>query len=150
MGAKVKFQIEEIIVDKSMSDDLITAGWNFDWNDSQDGDTHKLAAYYKNELQGLVEFERDSRSLFNFIYLVESAPHNIGKTKMYEGVHGALFASVAKDSLDAGFEGFVVFEAKTVLINHYITKYGAKFIHGRRLVFDTEASIKLIHDYLGE
>jgi len=33
---------------------------------------------------------------------------------------GTLFAYVAKDSLDAGFEGFVVFDSKTILVNKYL------------------------------
>jgi hypothetical protein len=35
-----------------------------------------------------------------------------------------LFLLVAKDSLDAGFEGFVVFDSKTIFIDHYVEKYG--------------------------
>jgi hypothetical protein len=56
--------------------------------------------------------------------------------------------TVAKDSLDAGFEGFVVFDSKTVLIDHYVEKYGARVLFGNRLYFDTKASKALINKYL--
>jgi len=57
-------------------------------------------------------------------------------------------AYVAKDSLVAGFEGFVVFDSKTLLIDHYVEKYGAKILFGNRLYFDTKASKALINKYL--
>jgi hypothetical protein len=50
--------------------------------------------------------------------------------------------------LDAGFEGFVVFDSKTILIDHYVEKYGAQILFGNRLYFDTKASKALINKYL--
>ena len=86
--------------------------------------------------------------MYNIIYRIELAPENIGKNKRIDNVAGTLFAYVAKDSLDAGFEGFVVFDSKTILVNHYVEKYGAQILYGNRLYFDTKASKALINKYL--
>jgi hypothetical protein len=97
-----------------------------------------------------VEFERVPQSRYNFIYRLESAPHNVGKSKVYDNVAGTLLAYVARDSFNYGFDGFVVLKSKTILVNHYINKYGAKLIgDGNRLYFDTNASKRLIKIYLG-
>jgi hypothetical protein len=45
-----------------------------------------------------------------------------GKNRKIDNIAGTLFAYVAKDSLDAGFEDFVVFDSKTVLIDHSLRK----------------------------
>jgi len=84
----------------------------------------------------------------SIICRIELAPENIGKNKKIENVAGTLFAYVAKDSLDAGFEGFVVFDSKTLLVEHYVEKYGAQILFGNRLYFDTKASKALIKKYL--
>jgi len=101
-----------------------------------------------DKIQGLVEFEEVPSSLYNIIYRIELAPENVGKNRKIDNIAGTLFAYVAKDSLDAGFEGFVVFDSKTVLIDHYVVKYGARVLYGNRLYFDTKASNALINKYL--
>lgn len=140
--------IEKINVDSEMANSLIEAGWNFIWNDSYNENSLKLAAWLDDELQGLIEYERMFNEMFNEVRLIESAPHNVGKHKIYGNVPGTLFATVAQDAFEQGFDGFVVLEAKSNLINHYILKYGAKLTHGRRLVFDAAASNKLIEEFL--
>jgi len=41
-----------------------------------------------------------------------------------------------------------VFDSKTILIDHYVEKYGAQILFGNRLYFDTNASNALIKKYL--
>jgi hypothetical protein len=152
VGKVVKFDLVNQVVDQAMADDLKRAGWNFDWCNVRDSISEneriiRKALYYQDELQGLVGFSREPDELFNFMYDLESAPHNIGRLKIYENVAGILLASVAQDSLDHGFDGFVVFEAKTILVNHYIMKYGATPSGGQRLFFDDKASMNLISKY---
>jgi len=125
-------------------------GWNFDWDKSFGAISQKIAYLENEKIQGLVEFEEVPSSLYNIIYRIELAPENIGKHKKIDNIAGTLFAYVAKDSLDAGFEGFVVFDSKTILINHYVEKYGARILFGNRLYFDTKASKALIKKYLKE
>ena len=123
-------------------------GWKFDWEKSFGAISQKIAYIENEKIQGLAEFEEVPSSLYNVIYRIELSPENIGKNKKIDNVAGTLFAYVAKDSLDAGFEGFVVFDSKTLLIDHYVEKYGAKVLFGNRLYFDTNASKALINKYL--
>ena len=53
------------------------------------------------------------------MHLLESAPFNKGKTKMYAGVPGNLVAYACKLSFQRGHEGNVSF-FKTQLVQHYI------------------------------
>lgn len=55
-----------------------------------------------------------------------------------------------RDSLKAGFDGFVAFRSKTALVDHFIRKYGAQVIRGNQLMFDAGASIRLVEEHLGE
>jgi hypothetical protein len=123
-------------------------GWKFDWDKSMGAISQKIAYLENEQIQGLVENEEVPSSLYNIIYRIELAPENIGKNRKIDNVAGTLFAYVAKDSLDAGFEGFVVFDSKTILIDHYVEKYGAQILFGNRLYFDTKASKALINKYL--
>jgi hypothetical protein len=123
-------------------------GWKFDWDRSFGAVSQKIAYFENNIIQGLVEFEEVPSSFYNIIYRIELAPENIGKNKKIDNVAGTLFAYVAKDSLDAGFDGFVVFHSKTILKEHYIKKYGAKVLYGDRLYFDAKASRVLVAKYL--
>jgi hypothetical protein len=82
--------------------------------------------------------------------LIESAPHNFGKTKKYFGVAVNLVAFGCTLSFENGFEGYVAFDAKTKLIEHYEETLGAKLLYGQKMELDTIASIKLIKDYYPE
>lgn len=53
------------------------------------------------------------------MHLVQSAPFNKGKSKMYSGVPGNLVAYACKLSFQRGHEGNVSFLSKTNLIDHY-------------------------------
>ena len=140
-------QLLSVNIVSSTAKQLKKDGWNFDWDKSFGAISQKIAYLENDKIQGLVEFEQVPSSLFNVIYRIELAPENIGKNKKIDNVAGTLFAYVAKDSLDAGFEGFVVFDSKTLLVDHYVTKYGAKVLFGNRLYFDTSASKALIKKY---
>lgn len=48
--------------------------------------------------------------------LLESAPFNLGKNKLYEDVPGNIVAYACKPPFQIGFEGFVAFTAKTNLV----------------------------------
>jgi len=78
---------------------------------------------------------------------LESAPFNIGKGKLYEGVPGNLVAYACKLSFQKGFDGFVAFTAKTRLINHYEKTLGAYHFGNHRMIIDTIASKKLVNKY---
>jgi hypothetical protein len=79
--------------------------------------------------------------------LLESAPFNIGKNKLYDGVAGNLVAFACKLSFQRGFEGFVAFTAKTKLIGHYEKTLGAYHFGGQRMIIPTLASKNLVEKY---
>ena len=82
-----------------------------------------------------------------FMHLIESAPFNFGKPKLYEGVPGNLVAFACKESVEKGYEGFVAFVSKTKLMRHYEDTIGAHFIGGQRMAIGREAAAKLINQY---
>jgi hypothetical protein len=66
--------------------------------------------------------------------LLESAPFNIGRGKLYEGIAGNPVAFACKYSFQLGFEDYLAFTAKTRLIKHYESTLGAKSYNGQRNV----------------
>lgn len=81
------------------------------------------------------------------MHLVESAPFNKGKTKVYLGVLGNLVAYACKLSFQRGHEGNVAFLSKTQLIEHYEIILGTFHFGGRVMIIETNAALKLINKY---
>lgn len=79
--------------------------------------------------------------------LLENAPFNIGKNKLYEGVAGNLVAYACKLSFQYGFEGFVSFTAKTKLIDHYEKLLGAYHFGGHKMIIPTHSAKILVEKY---
>lgn len=82
-----------------------------------------------------------------YLHLVESAPFNMGKNKLYEGVPGNLFAFACKSSWDKGYQGFVVFTSKTKLIDHYEKSLGATHVGNHKMVIFPHEALNLIKKY---
>jgi hypothetical protein len=123
-------------------------GWVFDWKYEirQPGrDVYKLVIERLNVIQGLVSLSVDVDHIY--MHLIESAPFNKGRTKVYAGVPGNLVAFAAKLSFQRGGDGYIAFTAKTKLIDHYIETLGAIHFGGHRMIINKEASLKLINKY---
>ncbi len=124
-------------------------GWQFDWKYElkQPGrEVYKLTILNNIlVIQGLVSLEIKSDHIY--MHLVESAPFNKGKTKVYSGVPGNLVAFACRLSFQRGFEGNVSFISKTQLIDHYIKTLGALHVGGRLMIIETQAALKLIDKY---
>ncbi len=73
-------------------------GWNFNWRDEfkePERDVYKLTIVNnQNIIQGLVSLEVKEDHVY--MHLVESAPFNKGKNKIYTGVAGNLVAFACK------------------------------------------------------
>ena len=125
------------------------AGWKFNWKAEaklSDRQVFKLTIEgNRNVLQGLISISDYNDHIF--MHLIESAPFNFGKPKLYQGVPGNLVAFACKESWDKGYEGFVAFVSKTKLIRHYEDSLGAHFIGGQRMAIGREAAAKLINQY---
>jgi hypothetical protein len=124
-------------------------GWLFDWRielKEPARDIYKLTIVGNpNIIQGLISIEVKEDHVF--MHLVESAPFNKGKTKMYSGVPGNLVAFACKVSFQRGHEGNVSFISKTQLIDHYEKSLGAFHFGGRIMIIETIAALKLIDRY---
>jgi hypothetical protein len=124
-------------------------GWLFSWNEEfklKDRNIYKLTIKDNSTIiQGLI-----SLSDYNdhyFVHIIESAPFNLGKRKLYEGVAGNLFAFACKISWDRKYQGFISFTSKTKLIEHYEKTLDAVHIGGNKMVIFPKEALKLILKY---
>jgi len=124
-------------------------GWNFDWVKEFKGNSivYKLIIEQNIDIiQGLVSLTY--KEGFVYLELIESADFNIGRNKVYYGVAGNLFAFACKSSWDKGNYGYVSFNAKSNLIEHYAKTLGAKQIGKSQLmVIEPQEASKLILKY---
>jgi hypothetical protein len=124
-------------------------GWNFDWKvefSNANKQVFKLVLRQKPDIiQGLVAFTIYSDHVF--MDLIETAPHNLGENKRYEGVMGNLVAYGCKTAFMKGFNGEMAFVSKTKLMPHYQQKLGAEVLWGQRMGIKTKASILLVNRY---
>ena len=126
--------------------------WQFDWKSEYKQpkkEVYKLTIV-NNQLiiQGLVSLEIKSDHVY--MHLVENAPFNKGRVKMYAGVAGNLVAFACKLSFQRGHQGNVSFHSKTQLVQHYIDSLGATHVGGRIMIIHTVAALKLIDKYFGK
>jgi len=123
--------------------------WQFDWKyefKQPQRDVYKLTiTNNQNVIQGLISLE--IRFDHIYMHLIESAPFNKGKSKVYAGVPGNLVAFACKLSFQRGHEGNVSFVAKTQLIKHYEESLGAIHAGGRIMIIDKIAALKLTNKY---
>jgi len=124
-------------------------GWQFNWKlelKQPEKDVYKLTIVNNQSvIQGLISLEIKSDHVY--MHLVESAPFNKGKSKVYAGIPGNLVAFACKLAFQHGHEGNVSFFSKTQLVQHYIDTLGAIHVGGRVMIIDTNAALKLINKY---
>ena len=144
------FQTDVSLIDKNALK-LVTkkSGWLFNWKSEYiqpDRDVYKLTIKGNPDvIQGLISItEREDHV---YMHLIESAPFNLGRNKVYLGVPGNLVAFICRISFHRGFEGYVSFTAKTQLIKHYQKSLGAISAGGQLMVINTDAALKLIDKY---
>lgn len=124
-------------------------GWNFKWKQEL---ANNLREVYKltiinnpTIIQGLLSFTVKTDHIY--MELIESAPFNLGKNKLYEGVPGNLVAFACKISFQYGFDGFVSFTAKTKLIEHYERTLGAYHFGNHLMIIQNTVAQQLINKY---
>jgi hypothetical protein len=123
--------------------------WLFNWRDEFNDvkkEVYKLTiANNPQVIQGLISLTIEDDHVF--MHLIESAPFNRGKQKIYLGVPGNLVAFGCKISFQRGFDGFLSFRSKTQLIEHYIQTLGAYHFGGHLMIIPTESAKKLVSQY---
>ena len=124
-------------------------GWLFDWKSEfkkPDRDVYKLTIVNNQfVIQGLISLSVKTDHVY--MHLIESAPFNKGKDKVYAGVPGNLVAFACRLSFQRGFEGYLSFLSKTNLINHYEKTLGASHVGGNLMIINTISALKLINKY---
>ena len=144
------FQTDVSLIDnKDLKSITKKNGWLFNWKNEYkqpDRDVYKLTITGNPDIiQGLVSItEREDHV---YMHLIESAPFNLGRNKVYLGVPGNLVAFVCRISFHRGFDGYVSFTSKTMLIEHYKKTLGAENVSGQLMIITTEAALKLINEY---
>ena len=124
-------------------------GWNFNWrtelNDNSK-EVYKLTITNNpNIIHGLISFTINTDHVY--MDLLENAPFNLGRDKLYEGIAGNLVAYACKISFQHGFAGYVSFTAKTKLIEHYQKTLNAITFGGQLMIINTMAANILIDKY---
>ena len=137
-----------------------TTKWQTKWTSKAAQDMPNKVALRRtdtNELLGLMAYTVDDAILAVEIIYVESANHSnanllheIDGEKKYIGIARALFAYAVSISMENGYDGVLVFKAKTSeLVEYYIREFGASHVGSYdpfRLVIWEDAAQELI-DY---
>lgn len=125
------------------------ADWLFKWHEQvklTDRETYKLVIKDNPKIiQGLISLSDQGDHIY--MHLIESAKFNKGKHKLYAGVSGNLVAFACKLSFEKGYDGYVAFDAKTVLIKHYQETLYATHFRGTKMMIETPAANRLIKQY---
>lgn len=125
------------------------ADWVFDWIkeiSNPKKQVYKLVTKENhNIIQGLISISDGTDHIF--MNLLENAQFNKGKNKVYNGVAGNLIAFACKIAFEKNYDGFVVFDAKTALMQHYQDTLHAKKLGGLRMYIDTIAAFRLLDKY---
>lgn len=141
------------LVSRASTDELSlpTVAWTFDWiAESSLAEVYKLSVpQLGQQIHGLMSLKRDVG--FVHVNLLESHPENVGRLKKYVGVPGNLVAFACQLAFELGHDGFVSFDAKTQLIEHYRQTLGAQQVgRSQRMYLNSLASQKLIALYFGD
>ena len=123
--------------------------WQFNWQEQvklSDREVYKLTIKDNPKIiQGLISITDQGDHIY--MHIIESAKFNKGKTKIYAGVPSNLVAFACKLSYDKGYEGYLAFDAKTVLIKHYEQTLFATHFKGTKMMIETPAANRLINQY---
>jgi hypothetical protein len=126
--------------------------WLFDWSEEIRDlrkQVFKLCVRgHPHVIEGLISLEIKADHVF--VHLAESSSLNRGANKVYLGVAGNLFAFACQLSIFNRLGGFVAFDAKTALIDHYVATLGATRMGGQRMYIGTSAAIQLVQRYLND
>lgn len=124
-------------------------GWLFNWRHElglPDREVYKLTIVNNPAvIQGIASLTIKADHVF--IQLIENAPFNRYKEKLYEGVAGNLVAFACRLSFQRGTQGFVSFHSKTNLVDHYIKTLNAFHYGNHLMVIDTDSAKLLVDKY---
>ena len=164
IDAATESQVSAVIRPAEKADFQATKSWQTNWSSEfAESLSNKVALYRKDnhELLGLMSYVSDGKLLAVEIIYVESAPHSnanhlheIQGKKKYLGIARALFAYAISISKADGYDGVLVFKAKTSeLVEYYIREFGARHVGSYdpfRLVIWEDAAKTILREYWRE
>jgi len=143
------FDTEIVILTNEDLRQIKKSKWLFNWKkEIQDitKEVYKLTTVNNPTIiQGLISIEDKTDHIF--MHLVESSSFNRGRNKVYLGIPGNLVAFACKLSFERGYAGFVAFDSKSALIEHYKKTLGAIHFRGLRMYIETRQAGKLVSQY---
>ncbi len=126
------------------------SGFSFDWETEKEYEVYKIYLLSDENtilgLMSLIDMPEEYRIHLNLLEV--SQPHQ-GKDKAVDLIAGCLIAFAAEIAIKRGYYGFVSLQPKTLLIDHYQSKYGFRQ-YGRYLGIEGAVSQTLINKYLGD
>ena len=157
-------KIPAIVKNATEQDLAATKDWQTEWTTPYVRQLPNKVALHRadnDELLGLMSYDLDEAGLVVEILYLENARHSNanllrveGGQKKYIGIAKALFAYAVQVSLDAGFDGILIFKAKTSeLLNYYMEKFGARQVASYdpfRLVIWEDAAVDILSDFIME
>jgi len=164
LNAETGDKIPASIRPANTADFTSTETWQTDWTSEYvDALPNKVALCRSDnqELLGLMSYVSDGRLLAVEIIYVESAAHSnanllhkINQSKKYIGIAKALFAYAVRVSKADGYDGVLVFKAKTSeLVEYYMKEFGAQRVGSYdpfRLVIWEDAAEQILSEYWRE
>lgn len=143
------FDTEIVRLSEIDSTQIKITEWQFNWHQElkdRSKEVYRLTTINNPTIiQGLLSIEDKQDHIF--MHLIESSKFNKGKKKVYLGVPGNLVAYACKVSIDKGYEGFLAFDAKSTLIEHYEQTLHATHFRGLRMFIETNAALRLVNQY---
>jgi hypothetical protein len=125
------------------------ADWQFNWQGQlklAEREVYKLVIKDNIKIiQGLISLTDKGDHIY--MNLIESVKFNKGKTKIYAGVPGNLVAFACKLAFAKGYDGYLAFDAKSVLVKHYQDTLYATHFRGTKMMIETSAANRLINQY---
>lgn len=157
-------KIPAVVNEATEQDFEQTDHWQTQWTTAYASQLpNKVALCRKDdgELLGLMSYELDEKGLAVEIIYIENAEHSNAnllrvkhKKKKYTGIAKALFAYAVQISIKSGFDGVLVFKAKTSeLLNYYMREFSARPVAAYdpfRLVIWEDAAADLIAEFIKE
>lgn len=142
-----EYLIDIAPIKKSDLKNLPVNRYYFDWSEEAAFELFKLTIKGKDDILGLISFEKIKEEKRIHIRLLTASHDNVGKNKIYDRIIGNLLAYVAKIAVREFAEwACISLRPKTEIAAHYIDKYKMN-ITGGTLSLEVPEIIELIEHY---
>lgn len=142
-----KYLVEIAPIENSDFKRISVSRYYFDWRQEADFEIFKLTIHGKDEILGLISFEKITEEMRFHIRLLTASRENVWKDKIYDSIIGNLLTYVAKLAVrDFGEWACISLRPKTEIAVHYIDKYKMN-ITGATLSLEVPEIFELIEHY---